>query len=79
MAQQSPISTSFSFSPARLRRLRESNVPIVVHVQELDETMPAAKQFDLARNLGLEPTVFLGGHMEAAEVKLVLALCFRLF
>jgi hypothetical protein len=30
--------------------------------------MPSAKQFDLARNFGLEPTVFLGGHIEAQEV-----------
>jgi hypothetical protein len=36
-----------------------------VHVQAEDQAMPTAKQFDLAKNLSVEPVVFLGGHMEA--------------
>jgi hypothetical protein len=52
-------------SQERLLALRQSQVPLVVHVQDADEAMPTAKQMQLAANLTVEPIVFRGGHMEA--------------
>ncbi len=65
LSRQSPVSATFQFSKERLLALRQSQVPIVVHVQDADEAMPTAKQRLLATNLAIEPTIFLGGHMEA--------------
>jgi predicted alpha/beta hydrolase family esterase len=58
----------FQFSPARVVALGQSRVPIVVIVQTDDQAMPTARQLELAKNLGVEPVVFVGGHMEAFEV-----------
>lgn len=58
----------FQFSPARVVALGQSRVPVVVIVQSDDQAMPTARQLELAKNLGVEPVVFVGGHMEAFEV-----------